>query len=496
MSNKLAKNTLYAAYDKFITTGLGFIFIPVAINFLGKELFGVYLILTMFTVFGALSFLDLGLGTGVQYYISIKKENKKQLQQMVITTLLLFLLISIFFSTIFYLTIPYLVNFIDNTVVSNDLLRYYLILLAINFFMQFLIIAYTSILEGMSLFYIVYRNNIIYNSIQIIIVSYLLSKNGNLNFVFEFFCFITAIRLTHFHFIVNKYTRIQFKIYLLDMLLVMDLISYSLYIFINRIIGVINNQIDRLLIIKFLSPVWMTVYEIVTKPVAPIKLIVQILNATILPHIAELYESAQYEKIRFFYRDIVRYCYLIILPISIFLFFYLEIILRVWAGSDNEKYSYLSRVIIITFLLTPISDIAGTVIAGIKAVKPTIKYSVFSTLINVILSIFLMGKYGILGLLLATFLSILFVLKPIINIIEEKIKTKLDVLSMIGPIFLSHIPFAILISINNIIVKNLFFNLIFMFFLLVMQFIFNYFIFTNESEKKIFNIKLRSLIND
>lgn len=481
LSASLLKNTSYAAIDKISTISIGLIFIPLGIRFLGADLFGLYIILMMFTLTGALSFLDIGFATGVEYFVSLNSQNNIELAKIINTSLSLFFLLGTVSTLIFYYFLPYVISFVSTDIVSVTELNRYLTLITFILWLQFIMTACTAILQGLSRFDIIYQANIFYNIIQNILVLALIYINGDLSMVFETIAIISIIKFIHLYlYLPNRKAG-----NLVTFENIKEIASYSFLIFINRLIGLVNNQIDRLLIIKILSPLWMTVYEVVTKPIAPLSHVVQISNAALLPKIVEKHAIKDKDGIKKLYKNIVRYNYLLILPISCFLALYIEELLTLWVGKEYIEYADISRVVILTYLMLPILSTCGLVIAGIKEVKATFKYTVISMMINAILSLLLIQSFGLIGLLWATFVATLYLLIVYPKILDTKLLIQSKIHTDSTKIALFHLPLITLLLLNLAIATSIYLSIALAFILVAIQYLANFIFYLDTDEKSI-----------
>jgi len=458
MNNQLFNNTLYSALDKIIVIIIGFVFVAMMVTQIGADQYGVYLILSMLSITGALNIFDLGLEISVQYYISYYGGNRFRQKMIIIYSVLLYLVLGTLFSILLYLLSSQLASTIDSEVMSTDVLAYMLKIISINLFFQFIMIALKAILEGARFFYLTKILNSISLILQSVAIIFIVSVNHDLTTVFEIILGVTILKIVVLLYWIKKHLKHNYFDSKLgnkrNLLLLRKIIKYSLDVLGSRLVGFIFNQTDKLLIWKFLTPMWMTIYDIVTKPIMPLRMVIQILNTALVPEIAFYHKKQEYKNILNIYTKFVEYSYLIIFPISFILLFYIDIILNLWIGEEYGKYNYLSIIVIFTYILLPISAISGTIIAGLKAVNKILIVMTISAFINLILSVIFIDSIGIKGLLLATLIAEYYLVIPYNSRLEELIGMKSYIYKKVLKIFWFHTPLITLLIILKLLVIN------------------------------------------
>lgn len=485
--NKFFNDTILAAIDKVIVASIALLSIPVGIRYLGEDLFGLYLVLNMFTLTGVLSLLDLGIGTGVQYYVGTHKDDVNKLQNVVFSSFILFASMALLFTPLFYYSIPWIIDFIDTDIKPSQTIRQYLTLLSLGLFLQFFILLLYSFFVGLAKFYDIYRLNIIYTLAQNVTFMICFILTQDLQYVFYCYLIIIFVRLLHMLTLLPKNL---YNVKAVDFVFLKDLGKYSIYIFFNRIVGIVNKQIDRLLIIDFLSIKWMTIYEAIVKLISPVNQITQVMYSALFPEITKLYSEKKYDDIKSIYLKLLRYTYLLILPMCLFLFCAVEFILRLWVGEDFVQYANISKILIATSLILPIVNITSIAISGINAVQATFFHTLTATVINVLFSYMLVLRFGIAGLLIATFMSTLYLQYTYVKVLEKQLDLQLQVLAIISKIFLYHL-FGIIYALCVIVfVKSLYLQVSLILVGVVLQYVLNFKYGLHNKEKKIVMVQI------
>ena len=492
MNNQLFNNTLYSAIDKIVVIIIGFVFVAMMVTQIGKDQYGVYLILSMLSITAALNIFDLGLEVSVQYYISYYSYNKFRQKIIIVYSIILYICLGVFFSTLLYFLSSRIALTIDSVAITTNTLEHMIKVIAINLFFQFIMVALKAILEGARFFYLTKILNSVSLIIQSIAIIWIVTLNHNLINVFEMVLLITILKIVVLLYWINKHLKHDYLSCKLgsrkNLLLFKKIVKYGFDILGSRLIGFIFNQTDKLLIWKFLTPMWMTIYDIVTKPIMPLRMVIQILNTTLIPEIALYYKNHNYNNILRIYTRFVEYTYLIIFPISFILLFYIDTIINLWIGNNYDKYSYLSVIVIFTYILLPISAISGTIIVGLKAVNKILIIMTISAFINLILSVLFIDTIGIKGLLFATLIAEYFLVIPYNSRLERLIGLKSYIYQKVFKIFLFHIPLIGLLFVLKQLIVNPLISISIVLLFLIIQFYINYkFLLTLREQKFLLN---------
>lgn len=285
--------------------------------------------------------------------------------------------------------------------------------ISINIFFQFLTIPFTAILQGMRRFAATKGLSSIMNILRYLLVIIAAVTTGRIDIAFMIILGLTLVRLLALIAIfVFKTTQFRGMRVHFDLSLLRTLLNYTSILFISRIIGLIHNQIDKVLIWFYMALNSMTIYDVIARPSALLRLVMSVLNSAVIPEVARLHELKDIAAIRDLYIRLVRFAYLILMPILAVLYVFIGDLLRLWVGASFEPYAYLAMILLSVYLVLPIPSIASTVVVGLEKVKPTIWIPIWATSINIILSITLLQVIGLAGLLVGTLVAELFMTFP------------------------------------------------------------------------------------
>jgi O-antigen/teichoic acid export membrane protein len=156
----------------------------------------------------------------------------------------------------------------------------------------------------------------------------------------------------------------------------------------------------------------MTVYDVAARPSMLLRLVIGVLVSAIIPESAHLHEQGNKEALRRLYINMVRYSYLMILPLLAVLYAHMGGLLRAWVGDQFRAHSELALILITGYLVMPISAVANTMVVGLQKVRETLWIPVVATSINLVVSVVLLQYIGLAGLMVGIVVSQLFSFIP------------------------------------------------------------------------------------
>ncbi len=407
---RLFANTLVTSLDYFILVALNLLATPILITHFGVEGYGAFVFLSIFSIYGALSFFDLGMEGSLMNYVARfdVAGDRRKLQDTLSISVLYYAVIGCVLGIALYLSAGFVAARLlgDNGTLNRAPVLASIAYIAVTIFIQFLTIPFTATLQGMRRFTVSKGLNVVMNIMRYVLVIAAAVLYHRIDIAFLIILGLTLVRLAALVLIflikTPYFRRMEVRI---DFSLLRTLVSYSSILLVSRLIGLIWNQIDKVLIWLYMAVANMTVYDVIARPATLLRLVMGILNSAIIPEVARLHEIDDIAAIRRLYIRLVRFAYLILLPILAVLFVYIDDLLRLWVGESFVPHAPLAMILLSTYLVLPIPSVASTVVVGLEKVRQTIWIPIVSTIINVALSIILLHVMGMAGLLVATLCS-------------------------------------------------------------------------------------------
>ncbi len=445
---RLFNNTIVTSVDYFILIALNLVATPILISNFGIDGYGAFVFLSIFSIYGFLLFFDLGMEGSVMNYVArfeVASENEN-LQDTLTISLVYYAVVGALLGVILYFTSGFVASRLldDSSLLSRQSVLNSLSIIAVNIFLQFLTVPFSAVLQGMRRYVIAKSVNSALTIVRYLLIIIAAIQYHRIDLAFLIIAGLTVIRLIVYLYIFRfKLAPFQSYRIRLNWPLWRTLFSYSSILFISRIIGLICNQIDKILIWLYLAVSNMAIYDIVCRPAMILRVLIGIINSAVVPEVARLHQQNDKASIGKLFVNLVRYAYLILLPVVVVLYVFMKSILYFWVGNQFVPYSHLSLIPLSVYLILPLPSIASTMVVGMEKVKQTIWIPIVATVINIVLSLSLLAKYGLAGLLMATLVSELFAVLPYMNAMKRFLDFKPSVIyKKIAPIFAIALVFA------------------------------------------------------
>ncbi|MCK5126024.1 MAG: oligosaccharide flippase family protein [candidate division Zixibacteria bacterium] len=446
---RLFNNSLFTSIDYFILIVLNLLATPILIAHFGIEGYGAFVFLSIFSIYGALSFFDLGMEGSLMNFVARFEVDgdKRKLQDTLSASLAYYSLLGLILGIALYIFGDFItIRLVDSgSALNYNHVKTSLSIISINVFLQFLTVPFAAILQGLRRFIITKSINSIMNIMRYLLIIIIAVYYHRIDYAFLIITILTVLRLIILLsiFVVRlpqfRRMRVRFNFSLLR-----TLFNYSSILFINRIIGLISNQIDKVLIWLYLVVTNMAIYDVVSRPANLLRLVLSILNSAVVPEVARLHHLNDLAAIRKMYINLIRYAYLIILPVLALLGVYINDFLRLWVGNEFVPHSHLAIILLAVYAILPIPSVSSTVVVGLEKVKQTIWIAIVATVINIILSLTLLQYLGLAGLLIATLvadlfcvLPYLFAMKRFLDFSIKQLATSLLPIAIISVLFLA-----------------------------------------------------------
>lgn len=408
----LKKNLSHGLVFKAGAILVTYLTIPLLIKGLGVTDYGIWV--TIFSVFGWIYHLDLGIGNGVKNNITtaLVKNDFLSANQYINTAYISIFIIALLFlivSGFFIWTIN--LSSLLNADIAEPSLKIIFLVTLISFFLNFILSLYKQLFYAiqksatveLSLFltnfiiYFVFIALLKYSNLSLINVAIIYgASNVTISLIFNYLFF-------------NKQRALSFSPKYFNRAKTKEIMGIGFEFFIIQVCLIIILTTDNLLISYLLGPSEVTTYSNVLK----LFQIFLVFSALILTPLWSLYTEAFLSKDFAWIKKILRrlnYVFGLAVLMVILTILFAKDILYLWIG-ENIYYDDLLIVLTGAFVLIRIyGDIYMYFLNGIGKIKLQMWLFIVGALINIPLSVLLVKYFGLgaAGVILATCISLLF----------------------------------------------------------------------------------------
>jgi O-antigen/teichoic acid export membrane protein len=423
---QLLRNFIVAYLSTIVSVGIQFVFIPFLIIGIGFSNYGVYTLFLFFSLTGGLSLFDFGLqGTVVKLLSgSISSGHIQKTTSYVTQSVVLFLLLGLVFSTlVFTINFLFFEDLFKIENVNSTFILVFSILSGLNLFFDFVNLFSAGIYEAtMRRDYLDTINTI--KSIFFVFCVYLcFTFFGKTLSIILYITVFTNILFTLIS-IFFAYRLIKLNIsnnFVFNWSELSLLLKQSRVLFLSRFVGFLDNQFPRILVSVMLPISSLGIYDIIMRIVGIIRMFgSKITQIGLIGLSSILQQRDDRMQLKLSFINLTRISFLLIIPLIIVVFFYIESFLKVWLKSEYIEIESIVRLYLIQLILTNFISVGGIMLIGLNRVKIILKLSLFSFLLTTCFSVFAIYYWGIFGLAVSTtFFSLIFVLFYLCKLLVE-----------------------------------------------------------------------------
>jgi O-antigen/teichoic acid export membrane protein len=180
------------------------------------------------------------------------------------------------------------------------------------------------------------------------------------------------------------------------------LVSYSSSLFLMNLGGYLESRSDEIVIGAYMPVSEVTPYNLARRLSTLPQTFTEQFLSLILPMASEIHAREDSTQMRSLYLVSTRITLLTSIPIGMILIVLGSSILTVWVGAEYAAYSYLVVILVTATLIDTSQWPAGFILQGMARHSPLAIMTIASGVSNLILSILLVNRLGLLGVALGT----------------------------------------------------------------------------------------------
>ena len=383
---RLADNFLSLLTLQFINYILPLFLIPYLIHALGMEGFGIYAFIFAIATYG-IKFSDYGFDLSATYHISIHKNNKNKINEVFSSVLF----IKFTLAMIFLLLLTLAIFSIEKLYIYKELL-----FLSYGMFLGniFLPLWFFQGIEKMR--FIMYLNGFLKLSFFILVIL-LVKEPTDLGLLFLLHSITSVavgflglyLALKYFEVKIIPITKEQIVFYLKD----------GWYIFTSKIAVQFYSTSSTIIAGFFVSPIILGYYAVSVKIMAAIGNLFDPITRVVYPYLIGVYQSSS-ENFVNRNKQLSIAILIIMLPISLLVFFFAQEILEIITGKSVDALNiYLLKVTSLMLIVFPYGSQFTNILVTLKESKVLNKILFTAALFNLIFAPILLHFYEIIGLI-------------------------------------------------------------------------------------------------
>ena len=186
------------------------------------------------------------------------------------------------------------------------------------------------------------------------------------------------------------------------------LVGYGTSLLAVTLCSLVVEQTDRLVIGGFLPIAMVTYYSAAWKLYMLAYSVPTTLVQAVTTVAGHLFGSDDRSALRRLFLRMTKYSVAVSWPLVLSLGFCAHVLLDLWMGPDFARHAGVLQALVVAFAVTAHNHVGYSVLIGIRRIGPTVwQYSLPQAVLNLALSLWLVGRMGILGVALGTMIPAL-----------------------------------------------------------------------------------------
>lgn len=416
MKQRLLFGTILTAISSGWAIIISFFLTPFLIQNLGKESYGIWVLVTSFTAAsGFLSLLDLGIQSSIVKFVAEyhAKQEQERLAQVITAGLYFFLGMGLlgaigiavfnwlFFTKIFSLP-PSLAK------VGQSLL----FILAIQNILEFPCLIFLAVLEGLQQFVFLRILNILQTSLYAILCVFMIVSGYGVVSLGIAMLVVSAAKLLCAIIIVWRILPSLSLVQRFDKTLLFGVIRFSGGMFFVRILAVFYNQMDKIIIGTMLTSTLLTDYDIAYKVQLLALIAISFVNPQIVAPASSLYATKDYIRLQELFLKGTKYSLALCLPVIVSAFVLAESIIQIWIGPDYTYNTFITQLFLSSVFFIAAIAVGQNILFGIGHIRTVLLIMLPNVGVNLLISIILASRIGVAGVIWGTVIGTIIVFFP------------------------------------------------------------------------------------
>jgi stage V sporulation protein B len=228
------------------------------------------------------------------------------------------------------------------------------------------------------------------------------------------------------------------------------LFKYGFPLLLASIGFVVIAQIDTLMLTSFRTLEEVGVYNVILPTAMLLVGLGGSLALALLPFVSEYWASKKYEELINIIKIIYKNAFIIIVPLSLIVFAFSDVILRVLFGAEFVVGSVALKILTIGMIFFSVATINNSILSAIGRPKIVTKIVLFATIFNIFLNLILIPLFGIMGAAISTSIAYFLVLVMSSYNIGRFVKIKLPLFSWLKTFFSGGVFIWIVFFLRNL----------------------------------------------
>ncbi len=409
----IGKNISFLAANRLVVAIVNFILFPFIIGHVGKEIYGVYLIVLSFT--GYLALMDMGVMSALVKYVSEYrgKGDTKGMQAIVSASFSFYVLIGAIIGAVLILLSFFFTKFIHMSPPNVSVARQLFWVAGCTSFLVWPLSTFRGVIQGFSLWSVDALVSISTQILNALVTIIMLSNGFGIVQVFLFNQVFTILGSGYLYYLSRKNYGLTLIFPFIDMKVLKFIFNYSFFIFLSSLIQVFIFQIHNLVIGCMLSVSAVSIYAVAFNIQTYLRSINSILGAPPWTVASEMEGRKDIEGQRLLLFKGTKYMSAVFLPAIIIIFIFVEPFINYWVGPGFKDSVLPARILIVWWFFNGTAEIANGMLSARGIVKRPVYIQLATAAANVLIMLLFIKKWGIVAPALGLTIAMVFIGIPL-----------------------------------------------------------------------------------
>jgi O-antigen/teichoic acid export membrane protein len=443
----LARNILSNSASTFLKLAISFLLTPFLILHLGREKYGLWLLLMSFSVSGTLSLLSLGLQSALIKHVAEfhALRDSKALNQIISSTLYVYTFMGLIgCAALFLFSHFWLAHCFSFSPADLPVAKLLLGIMAVQVLFELPGLCFDAVLGGLQRFDILAVTEVSKAALLALLFFLALSLHGTIvslsvitlaiTVSYSLLLFVLSRRELPGWRLVRSFDRQQ----------LLPVVSMTKDLFILRLNGIVYNNMDKMIIAAAISAAAVTEYDIGNKIHTMALMVMGLAGTVVIPATSAADARSESDRIRTLFLRGTKYALAMTLPVICILFVLAPEIVRVWISPQYVSSAFYARLFLSYLLFWTFTAVGWNMLIGVNLTKSIVKIQIASIAVNLFLSYILARSIGVSGVIYGTIIGNLVAFFPYMTLMMRTFKVSFKELFL--EIVLCTYPQAILTS--------------------------------------------------
>lgn len=411
----IVKNIKFSIVNKAANILYSFIFFPFIIHYVGKEVYGLYLL--VLTMIGYLSLLDMGVASAVVKYSAeySGSGDKEKMSSVINFSLTFFIAIAVIICAALF-TLSFCFDFFFKVSAPNqEIVKRLFWVAGLTALVYWPSLLFKNVLMGLQRYEWTSVGDIILVAVNAA-AAYILFPRGGTIVDFQLVALFAAVFILGLYFMkmrtMVKGFKVRFPYFNKE---ISGLIfKYSIFMFLGGIVGTLIFQFGHIIVGVFVSLSALTIYGVAFSMQQNIRSVNSVISSPFTPALAELHGKNDLEAQRTLFFRGTKFSTAIFFPIVIIAIIFSRQFIINWMGVSFSDSVLPSQILLSFWFFSGGLSVGESVLLGKGVVNVFLWTSVICVVFTASLSLVLVKMIGITGAALGITLPMIFISFPII----------------------------------------------------------------------------------